>query len=72
MKHRERTLRLLTGHLAGLGCGYPQQAPGAAPPQQLGHSWKEASLEAVFSVPKEKVGDFSRWYIVSIKVRDKK
>jgi hypothetical protein len=43
--------------------------------QNLGNEWKDASLQAVFSVPKDlraTMNDFSHWYVVSIKVPDKK
>jgi hypothetical protein len=43
--------------------------------QQLGKNWKDASLEAVFSIPKDfraQWNDFSHWYVVSIKVPERK
>jgi hypothetical protein len=46
-----------------------------APDRDLSRDLKAASLEVVFSVPKdflEHPNDLSRWYLVSVKVRDKK
>jgi hypothetical protein len=36
------------------------------------HDWKEATLEAVFSVPKDRRDEFSHWYLISIRVRGEK
>jgi hypothetical protein len=51
-----------------------QSSPASIKAPGMDKDWKEASLEVVLSLPKDFGGhyDFSHWYVVSIKVRDKK